>query len=411
MEEKLYERNGALAAAQELTAAEASEAFSACVDAVRRNMDYFGRTVPAAASVDGIYPKTANDDWTDGFWTGEVWLAYEETKEGVFKREALAQVADFERRMRERVVIDHHDMGFLFSPSCVAAWRLLQRDAAEGRAEAGDGEALEQAKRTALAAADNLLGRFQEKGGFFQAWGAIGDPGEYRLIIDCLLNMPLLFWASEVTGNPVYREKAERHIKTAMAHVVRDDFSTYHTYYFDPETGAPVKGVTQQGNRNGSIWARGQAWGIYGTALSYGYFHDPEYMRLFDGVTACFMKHLPSDLIPYWDFDFGDGSGEPRDSSAAAIAACGLLEMARHANGEKAELLSSMASRLLKALTDRCLLRNGEPGAGLLLHGTYAKRSRENGVRESGVDECNLWGDYFYMEGLMRLRKDWERYW
>ena len=134
---------------------------------------------------------------------------------------------------------------------------------------------------------------------------------------------------------------AERHIRTAMAHVVREDYSTYHTYYFDPETGAPVKGITQQGNRNGSIWARGQAWGIYGSALSYGYFHDPEYMRLFD----------------------------------------------------------------------RCLLRDGAPGAGILLHGTYAKRSKENGVNQSGVDEFNLWGDYFYMEALMRMRKDWERYW
>ena len=168
-----------------------------------------------------------------------------------------------------------------------------------------------------------------------------------------------------------------------MAHVVRDDYSTYHTYYFDPETGAPVKGITQQGNRNGSIWARGQAWGIYGS----------------------------SDLIPYWDFDFNDGSPEPRDSSAAAIAACGLLEMARYVEQEKADRLISMASRLMKALTDRCLLRDGTPGAGILLHGTYAKRSKENGVNQSGVDEFNLWGDYFYMEALMRMRKDWERYW
>ena len=128
-------------------------------------------------------------------------------------------------------------MGFLFSPSCVAAWRLLKGEEAEEAA-------VSQARRTALAAADNLMGRFQEKGGFFQAWGTVGDPKEYRLIIDCLLNMPLLFWASEVTGNPVYREKAKRHIRTAMACVVREDYSTYHTYYFDPETGAPVKGIT-----------------------------------------------------------------------------------------------------------------------------------------------------------------------
>ena len=404
MDKELYVRKNWLSAAPELNDREAEEAFAVCVETVKRNMAYFGRSFPAAASVDGIYPKTANDDWTDGFWTGELWLSYEETKDPAFKREALASVADFERRMKERVVVDHHDMGFLFSPSCVAAWRLLKGEEAEEAA-------VSQARRTALAAADNLMGRFQEKGGFFQAWGTVGDPKEYRLIIDCLLNMPLLFWASEVTGNPVYCEKAKRHIRTAMACVVREDYSTYHTYYCDPETGAPVKGITQQGNRDGSIWARGQAWGIYGTALSYEYFHNPEYERLFDGVTACFMEHLPSDLIPYWDFDFHDGSGEPRDSSAAAIAACGLLEMARCVDQEKAKLLTSMAAKLMKALTDRCLLREGAPGAGILLHGTYAKRSEENGVHESGVDECNLWGDYFYMEALMRMRKDWERYW
>ena len=174
MENKRYERTNRLAEAPEMTAREADEAFAVCVETVKRNMAYFGSTVPAAASVDGIYPKTANDDWTDGFWTGEMWLSYEETGDSAFKREALASVADFERRMKERVVVDHHDMGFLFSPSCVAAWRLLKREGAmeeEQHESVMNDAAIEQAKRTALAAADNLMGRFQEKGGFFQAWG------------------------------------------------------------------------------------------------------------------------------------------------------------------------------------------------------------------------------------------------
>ena len=404
MDKELYVRKNWLSAAPELNDREAEEAFAVCVETVKRNMAYFGRSFPAAASVDGIYPKTANDDWTDGFWTGELLLSYEETKDPAFKREALASVADFERRMKERVVVDHHDMGFLFSPSCVAAWRLLKGEEAEEAA-------VSQARRTALAAADNLMGRFQEKGGFFQAWGTVGDPKEYRLIIDCLLNMPLLFWASEVTGNPVYREKAKRHIRTAMACVVREDYSTYHTYYFDPETGAPVKGITQQGNRNGSIWARGQAWGIYGTTLSYGYFHDPEYERLFDGVTACFMEHLPSDLIPYWDFDFDTGSTEPRDSSASAIAVCGILEMAKYLDQEKAGRYLTAADRMLRALVDRCANTDITKSNGLLLHGTYARDSKENTCTNRGVDECNTWGDYFYMEALTRLSQDWKLYW
>ena len=108
----------------------------------------------------------------------------------------------------------------------------------------------ENAKKAALMAADNLMERFQEKGRFFQAWGELGAKDNYRLIIDCLLNMPLLFWASEVTGDPKYREKATAHILTAMNCVIRPDHSTYHTYFFDPETGEPVKGVTHQGNRD-----------------------------------------------------------------------------------------------------------------------------------------------------------------
>ena len=173
-------------------------------------MAYFGRSFPAAASVDGIYPKTANDDWTDGFWTGELWLSYEETKDPAFKQEALASVADFERRMKERVVVDHHDMGFLFSPSCVAAWRLLKG----GR---GGGSRGQPGQTHGSGGGGQSDGKIPGERRILPGVGTVGDPKEYRLIIDCLLNMPLLFWASEVTGNPVYCEKAKRHIRTAMA--------------------------------------------------------------------------------------------------------------------------------------------------------------------------------------------------
>ena len=260
-------------------------------------------------------------------------------------------------------------------------------------------------------AADNLLGRFQEKGQFFQAWGELGARDNYRLIIDCLLNMPLLFWASEVTGNAVYREKAIAHIRTAVGCVIRPDRSTYHTYFFDPDTGKPLRGVTHQGNRDGSAWSRGQAWGIYGCALSYRAGHDPRYMEMFRDVTDYFLEHLPLDLIPYWDFDFDDPSGEPRDSSSSAIAACGMLEMAKYMEGQEASYYADMAKRLVKALCDRCAVKSREESNGLLLHGTYARDSAGNPCCDRGVDECSTWGDYFYMEALVRLTKDWEPYW
>lgn len=128
-------------------------------------------------------------------------------------------------------------MGFLYTPSCVAAYRLTGS---------------ETAKKAALLAADNLIARFQEKGQLLQAWGELGARDNYRLIIDCLLNVPLLYWATEVTGDEMYRRIALAHTKTSMANLVRPDHSTYHIYFFDPETGAPVRGSTQQGYRDGS---------------------------------------------------------------------------------------------------------------------------------------------------------------
>ena len=241
--------------------------------------------------------------------------------------------------------------------------------------------------------------------------GGTGARDNYRPIIDCLLNMPLLFWASEVTGNAVYREKAIAHIQTAVGCIIRPDRSTYHTYFFDPDTGKPLRGVTHQGNRDGSAWSRGQAWGIYGCALSYRAGHDPRYMEMFRDVTDYFLEHLPLDQIPYWDFDFDDPSGEPRDSSSSAIAACGMLEMAKYMEGQEASYYADMAKRLVKALCDRCAVKSREESNGLLLHGTYARDSAGNPCCDRGVDECSTWGDYFYMEALVRLTKDWEPYW
>ena len=375
---------------------EAEACLDLAVDLVRENLKTFTHCFPDSNSRNNFYPKSDNREWTTGFWTGEIWLAYERTGEAAFREAGTIQAESFLKRIRERVDVDNHDMGFLYTPSCVAAYRLTGN---------------ETAREAALLAADNLMGRFQEKGQFFQAWGQLGARDNYRLIIDCLLNMPLLFWASETTGDKRYREKAEAHIRTAMNCVIRPDHSTYHTYFFDPETGAPVKGVTHQGNRDGSAWSRGQAWGIYGSALSYRIEKNAAYMDVFRKVTDYFLAHLPSDLIPYWDFDFDDGSGEPRDSSSAAIAACGMLEMAKFMEAEEAAYYRDMAGRLVKALSARCAVRRPDESNGLLLHGTYARASAENPCADRGVDECNTWGDYFYMEALTRLVTDWEPYW
>lgn len=385
-----------LACYKEITTKELQEALVRGKNQTHKAVRSLGEQFKSCVSQKGMYHGTGQCDWTEGFYTGELWLMYEMTGEESFKELALKHVHSFHERIEKRIAVDHHDMGFLYSLSCVAAYKLV-----------GSKEGYE----AALMAADNLIGRFQEKGKFIQAWGPFGAKENYRLIIDCLLNLPLLYWASEVTGDLKYETVAKKHIHTCLKYIVREDHSTYHTYYFDPETGLPVKGVTAQGYRNDSAWARGQAWGIYGLALSYKYTKEESYIGLFKDVTDFFINHLPEDLVPYWDFDFTDGSSEPKDSSAAAIAVCGMLEMSKYLGGEEATYYTSVAKKILKALVDHYAVKEEDASNGQLLHGTYAKKSPYNTVRDNGVDECTVWGDYYYLEAIVRCLKDWELYW
>ncbi len=379
-----------------VTETQLKEAMEAAVEILRADLPVFTEHFPSSNSFEGFYRPTENVEWTTGFWTGALWLAYSYTKEEAFRSAAQVQVESFYERIRDQVDVCHHDMGFLYSPSCVAAYKLT-----------GD----ERAREAALLAAEHLAGRFREKGQFIQAWGPVGQASEYRLIIDCLLNLPLLYWASQETGDVRYAKIAQGHIRTAMKCILREDDSTYHTYFIDPETGKPAYGVTHQGNRDGSAWARGQAWGVYGTAIGYRYTKRAAYIPLFEGVTDYFLAHLPEDLVPFWDLSFGDGDEQPRDSSSASIAACGMLEMAKYLDGEKSAYYRKIARKLMKALADHYAVTDPAASNGLVLHSTYSNHSPYNTCNHYGVDECNIWGDYFYMEALTRLYKDWEMYW
>ncbi len=381
---------------QSMTSEAASAALDAACGILRGNLPQFTTHFPASNSVHNFYPPSENVEWTTGFCTGEYWLAYEHSGEAAFRTAALCQVDSFLERIEKGIDVDNHDMGFLYTPSCVAAYKLTGS---------------ETAKRAALLAADRLCGRFREKGQFIQAWGPAGAPDNYRLIIDCLLNLPLLYWASEVTGDERYRQIALAHTATSMGCLVRPDHSTYHTFFFDPETGAPLRGSTQQGYRDGSAWARGQAWGIYGMALAYRYTGNEACVRLFRDVSEYFIRRLPPDGIPYWDLDFVSGE-EPRDSSAGAIAACGWLEMAPRLPEAEGARYTELARQMAAALASRCAVTDPAVSNGLLLHGVYAKSSPYNPIpADRGVDECNTWGDYFYMELLTRLSRSWATYW
>lgn len=368
------------------------------VSVLKENLKDYTYKFPGSNSEKHFYPVTENVEWTTGFCTGMYWLAYELTGDEAFRRSAEIQVGSFYERIKEKIDVEHHDMGFLYTPSCVAAYQLT-----------GNG----MAKEAAVLAADQLIGRFQEKGEFIQAWGELGAEDNYRLIIDCLLNLPLLYWASEVTGEEKYRDIAIHHTRTSIRNLVREDSSTYHTYFFSPGTGEPVRGVTAQGYRDDSAWARGQAWGIYGTALAYRYTGDETCRELFGKVTDFYMGHLPKDLVPYWDLSFSEGSSEPRDSSAAAAAVCGILEMCENGGleGEEKSIWENKAEEMLESLIDNYAVKSAKAANGLLLHGVYAKSSPFNTVADRGVDECNLWGDYFYLEALTRRIKKWKTYW
>ncbi|MDD4849251.1 MAG: glycoside hydrolase family 88 protein [Gemmiger sp.] len=379
-----------------ITPAQVSAAKQTACALVQASLPEFAHTFKYSHSEGNFYSASENLDWTPGFWTGQLWLAWEATHAQPLRDAAAWQVHSFWERICNHVEVDHHDMGFLYSPSCVAAYKLTGS---------------EEGKAAALLAADQLAGRFQKKGGFLQAWGKLGAPDNYRLIIDCLLNLPLLYWASEVSGKPHYAEIANQHIHTALNHVLRADDSTYHTYFFDPATGAPLRGVTAQGYCDGSAWARGQAWGVYGTALAYRYTRRPAYIETFCRITDFFLAKLPQDLVPYWDFTFGDGSTEPRDSSASAVAACGMLEMAQYLDGARAAYYTDAAKKLMAALLQHCAVQNTQQSNGLLLHGTYARDSQFNTCQNRGVDECNIWGDYYYLEALTRLSTGWHPYW
>lgn len=392
-----------LAGYAEASDQELAGALRACVEQVARNMPAFTDQFPGSNSFGNFYKPGSNHNWTTGFWTGEVWLAYENAENDAERAQFLhageVQMQSFLDRINAHFEVDHHDMGFLYSPSCVAGYKLT-------------GSAI--GKEAALKAADQLVSRFQPVGEFIQAWGAMGAKDNYRFIIDCLLNLPLLYWATEETGDEKYRDIAEKHIHTAMANVIREDDSTWHTVFMNMETGAFDHGATCQGYKDGSAWARGQAWGVYGTAVAYKYTKREEYITYFKRVTTYFLEHLPKDLCPFWDMTFGDGdeAEEPRDSSSAAIAACGMLEMAKYMEKEDAAYYRSVARKLLKSLIDSYQVKDAETSNGQLLHGTYSKKSPFNTCTPEGVDECVIWGDYFFMEALYRaLKPNWEIYW
>jgi len=376
-----------------LTDAEISAAFEQAKSKIAQFMNDFTDGFPAANSIKNVYPKIDNICWTGSFYTGMLWLCYEMTGCDNFKKVAEAQVASFADRIQDPERIQTHDLGFLYSISAVADYKLTGNEAS---------------KALGIEAADRLMDRYKPVGEFIQAWGPTSNlPEYYRLIIDCLMNLPLLYWASEATGDKRYYDAAYKHMNTCIDNIVRDDASTYHTFYFDPETGAPTKGTTHQGYSDDSCWARGQAWGIYGLAFSYMYTKDANLIPLYKRITNYFLNRQPKDLVAYWDLIFTDGADQPRDTSANSTAICGMLEMNKYLDDSDPDktLYAAAADAMLRSLIENYTTKDIPESNGLLVHGVY------NLPSNMGIDECVLWGDYYYMEALVRRMKDWKLYW
>ncbi|GAB7021347.1 glycoside hydrolase family 88 protein [Halostagnicola bangensis] len=364
------------------------------LDGIDSNLTTFHDRFPTASSDDLVYPSTDNSKgWTSGFWTGQCWLAYEVTGDERYRNAAQTQLETFDRRLEDGDV-ETHDLGFLYTLSAVPGYRLT------GKFEY---------RELAVAAAELLADRYWDDLGLIQAWGPLdaSAPDEWvqgRIIADTMMNLPLLFWASGVTDEQRYATIADAHARTNVRHIVRDDASTAHTFKSDIESGAPLGVETHQGYADDSCWARGQAWQLYGYAIAATYTGESAYAELASKLANYYLERVEADHVPQWDFDAPADDGV-RDSSAAAIAACGLDELSRilPSADDRTRQYRNAALETLESLAGN-YTTDPDDSNGLLMEGAYHRT-------DDDFDECCLWGDYFYVEGLVRATEQWERYW
>lgn len=358
------------------------------LDRIRRHHRALGRQFPTVGE-GSHYQLSENNHWLAGFWSGLLWLTYAASGDKDVRAHAESLLPTFEERLEQRVHITH-DLGFLFTLSARAQWELT-----------GD----ERARELALRAATELTQRYRPAGRYLQAWGEVGSQDEGgRTIIDTMMNLPLLFWASEQTGDPRCYEAALEHAATSVQHLLRPDGSTYHTFTFDQETGQPIGPRTHQGFADDSLWARGQAWAIYGFALAAQWTHEPCFQEAGQRAARRFLAELPPDGVPTWDLRLPAGAPHYPDSSAGAIAAGGMWRLARLSDGYERDEFRRSAVTTLESLVACCA--ETEPEAqGLMRGGTY------HAHKGLGVDAHFICGDYFFLEALLAVAGQAPDFW
>lgn len=348
------------------------------------------------------YELGPNDNWVHGMHTGTYLLSYELTGDTKFLDVAAHHIPTYQHLIDNKsAMLRDHDVGFIFSPSVVGYYKLT-----------GD----KTARSIALSAAEHEFNYgYSQRGGFIlRVADCQGVPGFCRTMVDTMLNIPLLYWGWEQTGHRGYINAANSQLAITDEFLVREDASTCHHYQFEVGSHRPLHEVTLQGNSAKSTWSRGHSWVVYGIplALSYNSGHHlvdfEHYMDLHRDVTYFALNHYPADNIPYWDYDFVSGD-EPRDTSASVINVCGMLEAVKYLPDSRPEkeIYKNAAAKCLEAVIDNYTSDNPYEFAGLLNGVTPGKPSM--GI---GYDTCALYGDYYYLEALMRyINPDWKKYW
>lgn len=318
-------------------------------------------------------------DWTGGFLAGMMWQFQKRTGSEFWQAKAEHYSKLLEHRQHDRAV---HDLGFIFL-STYLPWYLQTHD--------------EHLHNVLIQAGRTLAMRFMDKGQYLRSFVA-----PESLFIDIMMNVPIIFYAARETGDADLQRIAETHCRTTRETIVRKDGSTAHEGIFDLETGTFLRQTTHQGLRPDSAWARGLAWSLYGYSKVYGLTGQQEFLDVAERNATYWLAHLPADKVPYWDFD-ADLSlpapwGAQRETSAAAIAASGLLDLATQTkNASRAKQYQETAFAMLDAMVEPEYLAINTPGwEGILKHGVY------HTAKGLGVDESVMWGEFFFVEALTK---------
>ncbi len=361
-----------------------ADAYEAAVEKIIRISGEIGVSFPQVVPDEsGIYNREDPAYWTGGFWGGLLWLAYRASG----KRELFELACEIEQAQDtalEEFTGLHHDVGFMWLPTAVTHYRETGCEASRVRG---------------LKAASILASRFNLAGKFLRAWNEEQREDSTGLaIIDCLMNLPLLYWASEATGDPRFRQIAIAHTDTVQSTFVRTDFTVPHIMRFNPETGKTLGAVSGQGKHADSVWSRGQAWAIYGFATAYQETGRTDYGRTAYGMAKRFFENLPEDKIPLWDFCADEEERCAKDSSAACIAASGMLKLAPLLKEkEEREQMEGYAKELLAHLIRECA-SFGSESQGIIKNGTV------NFVTRRYVNVPIIYGDFYFLEALGRLK-------